>query len=133
MIRNTRQRDALMKVIRDAKRPLSPVEIHQLALVYYPKLGMRTVYRYIRDLVKSRKIAGIDYPGQPVRYEVIDERGSRPHLICRFCQKTFDLSIDEPKLGYPKLDDFVIEGHEVVYFGHCRECESNLSLKKSNR
>jgi Fur family transcriptional regulator, ferric uptake regulator len=123
MIRNTKQREALMKVIRNADRPLSPTEIHQLALIHYPSLGIRTVYRHIKDLVDGDQIAGIDYPGQPVRYEVVDERGSRPHLICRSCQRVFDLPVEEPKLVYPELADFVIEGHEVVYFGHCRECE----------
>ena len=122
MVRKTKQREALMKVIREADRPLSPVEIHQLALAHYPKLGIRTVYRHIRDLVENYQIAGIDYPGQPMRYEVVDERGSRPHLICRKCQRVFDLPVEEPELVYPKLDDFSIEGHEVVYFGRCREC-----------
>lgn len=125
MIRNTKQREALMKVVQHADRPLSPTEIHQLALIHYPKLGIRTVYRHIRDLVEGKQIAGIDYPGQPVRYEVVDDRGSRPHLICRKCEKVFDLPVDEPQLIYPNLSDFVIEGHEVVYFGHCRDCTSN--------
>lgn len=122
MIRNTRQREALMRVIRESSRPLTPPEIYELARVHYPKLGLRTVYRHIRDLLDSREIMGIDYPGQPVRYEVVDSRGSRPHLICRECRKVFDLPVDEPSIVYPKLQDFVIEGHEVIYFGRCRAC-----------
>ena len=123
MIRNTKQREALMKVIGHADRPLSSTEIHQLALIHYPNLGIRTVYRHIKDLVESDQIAGVDYPGQPMRYEIVDERGSRPHLICRRCQRVFDLPVEEPNLAYPELEDFVIEGHEVVYFGHCRKCK----------
>lgn len=122
MIRNTKQREALMKVIRDSDRPLSPTEIHILAVEHYPKLGIRTVYRHIKDLVDSFKIAGIDYPGQPMRYEIVDERGSRPHLICRDCKKVFDLPVEEPEINYPELGNFVIEGHEVVYFGRCQDC-----------
>ncbi len=111
-----------MKVMKDADRPLSPAEIHQLAIIHYPKMGLRTVYRHIKDLVDTFLVAGIDYPGQPVRYEIVDDRGSRPHLICRRCERVFDLPIDEPELDYPKMDEFTIEGHEVVYFGFCREC-----------
>jgi Fur family ferric uptake transcriptional regulator len=127
MIRNTRQREVLVRVIREADRPLSPQEIFELALVYYPKLGLRTVYRHIKDLVSSHSIAGIDYPGQPMRYEVVDHRGSRPHFICRRCQKVFDLPIEEPQVLYPVLDDFCIEGHEVVFFGSCRECRNQTA------
>jgi Fur family ferric uptake transcriptional regulator len=122
MIRNTKQREAIMQVIEKAIRPLSPAEIHQLAKVHYPSIGLRTVYRHIKDLVESDEIAGIDYPGQPVRYEVVDNRGSRPHLICRRCGRLFDLPIEEPDLYYPEMKDFVIEGHEVVYFGYCKHC-----------
>jgi len=113
-----------MKVMKDADRPLSPTEIHQLAVIHYPKFGLRTVYRHLKDMIDSFQIAGIDYPGQPVRYELVDDRGSRPHLICRGCEKVFDLPVEEPQLDYPKLDDFTIEGHEVVYFGYCRQCAS---------
>ncbi|MEQ9823975.1 MAG: transcriptional repressor [Puniceicoccaceae bacterium] len=127
MIRNTKQRDVLRKVMREADRPLSPAEIHQLALIHYPKMGLRTVYRHIKDMIENSQLAGIDYPGQPVRYELVDDRGSRPHLICRGCERVFDLPIEEPEVEYPKLDDFVIEGHEVVYFGFCRECSDHQS------
>jgi Fur family transcriptional regulator, ferric uptake regulator len=122
MIRNTKQREILLGVMKDADRPLSPAEIHQLAIVRYPRLGLRTVYRHIRDMIDNRQLAGIDYPGQPLRYELVDDRGSRPHLICRGCQRVFDLPLEEPAMEYPKLVDFVIEGHEVVYFGYCKDC-----------
>jgi Fur family transcriptional regulator, ferric uptake regulator len=114
-----------MQVIRSAERPLAPAEIHELALELYPGLGLRTVYRHISDLVSTRQIAGVDYPGQPMRYEWVDHRGSRPHFICRGCQKVFDLPIEEPVVPYPVLDEFVVEGHEVVYFGHCRKCRDD--------
>ena len=122
MIRNTRQREIILNVMEEAARPLSPMEIHQLAVVQYPKLGLKTVYRHVNDLVENSHIAGVDYPGQPVRYEIVDERGSRPHLICRKCQRVFDLPIEEPKIEYPELEDFQISGHEVVFFGICKSC-----------
>jgi len=124
MVRNTKQREILMKVMKGADRPLSPAEIHQLAIIHYPKLGLRTVYRHIKDLVDSHQIAGVDYPGQPVRYEIVDNRGSRPHLICRGCERVFELPIEEPVFEYPEMEEFTIEGHEVVFFGYCKSCQN---------
>jgi len=127
MIRNTKQREIVLSVIQEAARPLSPAEIHQLAISKQPGIGLKTVYRHVNDLVKNQEVAGVDYPGQPLRYEIIDDRGSRPHLICRDCNRVYDLPIDEPKFEYPELDEFKISGHEVVFFGYCREC---LDLKQ---
>ncbi len=114
-----------MRVINESQRPLTPVEIHELAKEYYPKLGLRTVYRHLKDMIDNAEIAGIDYPGQPVRYEMVDERGSRPHLICRVCKQVFDLPVEEPEIPYPEMKEFKIEGHEVVYFGRCSSCLSD--------
>ena len=127
MIRNTKQREIVLSVIKEAARPLSPAEIHQLAISIQPGIGLKTVYRHVNHLVDTHQIAGVDYPAQPLRYEIIDDRGSRPHLICRACNKVFDLPIEEPKIEYPKLGDFKISGYEVVFFGTCKNC-----LKQNN-
>lgn len=124
MIRNTKQREAVMTVIRKADRPLTPAEIYELAKQHYPNIGIRTVYRHVRSLADAQQIIGVDYPGQPTRYEVLDGRGSRPHLICKTCQNIFDLPIDEPEIKPPKLKDFIVDGYEVVFYGTCKTCKN---------
>lgn len=122
MIRNTRQRKAILGVLRSEARPLTVVEIHALAVKEAPRIGLRTVYRNIRELVEDGQMVCVAYPGQPPRYEVVGDTRARPHLICGVCGKVFDL---DPKYAatttHGEIPGFVIDGTETVYYGHCAD------------
>ncbi|MDX2108874.1 MAG: transcriptional repressor [Verrucomicrobiota bacterium] len=122
MIRRTRQRDAILQVFEETGRPLAPGELHQLALKYCSDIGLRTVYRNIRDLVTEGKLVGVDYPGQPLRYELVSDKGHHPHFICRGCNKLYQIDVALPEFEVKAPAGFVIEGEEIVFFGRCPKC-----------
>ena len=72
MKRNTRQGEVILSAIKSAGRPLTPLEIHELAVKKMPRLGIATTYRHLRTLSESNQVVGVDYPGQPPRYEWAD-------------------------------------------------------------
>ncbi len=111
-----------MKAFEKAKRPLTADEILSLAKEEVPSLGMRTVYRHIKAMEEGDQMISLDYPGQPVHYEIVDGRGSRPHFICKTCRKLYDLEIPEPRVRMPNVEGFEFEGHEVIFFGKCPTC-----------
>jgi len=123
VIRNTTQREAIQGAFEQAKRPLTAQELHELAKKTVPSLGLRTVYRHVKAMLDAGALISTDYPGQPVHYEVVDHRGSRPHLICRSCRKLYDLPIEEPEVELPEVSGFQIDGYEVILFGRCPECQ----------
>lgn len=125
IIRNTKQREVLKEVLASSGRPLTPSEVHALAKEKLPNIGLRTVYRNLNELNKTMEVAGVDYPGQPLRYETVDGHGSRPHLICRKCNHVLSLPVDEPQITYPKLDGHKIDGHEVLFYGICKSCRES--------
>lgn len=123
MIRQTRQRDAILRALREAGRPVTIVELHALARADVPRLGLRTVYRQVRDLVTEGVLVAVDYPGQPLRYEAVTTGVHRPHFICRQCEKVYVLNIEIPDLNPPEPPGFTIEGEEVVFYGICPACQ----------
>ena len=60
MIRNTKQREAIRRAIREAGRPLSAAEVLDSAGLYAPGLGMATVYRTLSALLDDAKAANCD-------------------------------------------------------------------------
>lgn len=123
MIRKTRQREAIERALDEAARPLTPAELHELGQVHCPRLGLRTVYRNIREMIEEGRLVGIDYPGQPLRYERVNPNGHHPHFICHRCRKVFELEGIRPHVtvkGDP--GPFRISGEEVVFFGTCPTC-----------
>lgn len=131
MIRKTRQRDAVLSVFRSKERPLTPKEVLSLAIKQAPSLGLTTVYRHIRALEKSGDITVVDYPGQPLRFELASKE-YRPHFICNVCRKLYYFSGYVPQIEFIPPAGFEITGQEVVFYGICRECKAKETKKKKD-
>ena len=58
--RTTRQFNAIQAAIADAGRPLSIEEIHEIAREAVPTIGLRTIYRVVRQLQADEEIAAVD-------------------------------------------------------------------------
>ena len=117
----TRQREAILQVLDEAGRPVTRDEILKLGRKKIERLGPATVDRTIRELSKTFHIVGVEFPGQPRRYE-LPAKGEHPHFICRECNKVFDLPV---KMQLPKVDapkGFLVTGGEVIYSGICPDC-----------
>jgi Fur family transcriptional regulator, ferric uptake regulator len=123
MKRTTQQGEIILKVIRSAGRPLTPLEIHQRATRKSPSIGIATTYRHLKNLGENQQVVGVDYPGQPPRYEWADGK-DKVHFACRSCKKLFaleDTTEENPPAKVPK--GFEVQGFEVMLYGLCPQCE----------
>ena len=122
MKRNTQQGNLILNVIKSANRPLTPLEIHQRASSSSPHIGIATTYRHLKSLAEKKQVVGVDYPGQPPRYEWADGE-DKVHFACRSCDKLFaleDTTGDTPPAKVPR--GFRVQGFEVMLYGTCPEC-----------
>ncbi len=117
----TRQREVILGVLREAGRPLTREEILRLGRMKIGRLGSATVDRAIREMTEQFYVIGVEFPGQPKRYELPAD-AEHPHFICRICERVFDLPIamQLPKIDPPK--GYEVTGGEVIYSGRCPEC-----------
>ncbi len=117
----TRQREVILGVLHVAGRPLTRAEILNYGRQQIDRLGSATVDRAIREMTDDFCIIGVEFPGQPKRYELPAE-SEHPHFICRACEQVFDLPItmELPKIKAPK--GFKVLGGEVIYSGTCPNC-----------
>ena len=122
MKRNTKQGEVISSIIRNANRPLTPLELHELAVNKIPSLGIATTYRHLKSLTDLNQVVGVDYPGQPPRYEWADGK-DKVHFACRSCDKLFaleDTTEEPPPTQIPR--GFKVHGFEVMLYGICPEC-----------
>ena len=117
----TKQRQVIFDVLRNAQRPLSRDEIVKLGREQIQRLGSATVDRAIREMVKSFELIGVDFPGQPMRYELPAEC-EHPHFICRECELVYDLPFRMHLPNIKAPEGFDIQGGEVIYSGTCPAC-----------
>lgn len=108
-------------VLARAGRPLTPVEIFEAAQARCDGLGLRTVYRHIRELCQNGEAVGIDYPGQPRRYEAAGGQ-HHAHFICNTCKKIYDLPGKVADLPVKAPRGFRVTGQETIFYGQCADC-----------
>ena len=120
-MRNTEQRIALRRVFMEADRPLSAQEVLQAAREMVAGLGIATVYRNLRVLVDEEWLATVGLPGEPDRYEIAG-KAPHHHFHCRVCNRVFEASECASDLKRMTPAGFVLDGHDVVLYGKCREC-----------
>ena len=118
---HTRQRKAILGVLHEAGRPLTREEILQQGRQRLARLGSATVDRTIREMTDQFDLIGVEFPGQPKRYE-LPSAAEHPHFICRQCEQVYDLPVAMrlPKITPP--EGFSITGGEIIYSGICPEC-----------
>jgi Fur family ferric uptake transcriptional regulator len=126
----TRQRQAILAVLREAGRPLTRDEILAAGRQRLPRLGSATVDRAIRNMAGSFQLVGVHFPGQPRRYELPTE-SEHPHFICRVCDRVYDLPV---AMRVPSIDSppgFHISGGEVIYSGTCPRCKDAARRRRT--
>jgi Fur family transcriptional regulator, ferric uptake regulator len=123
VIRQTQQRLAIESVLRHAGRPVTLAEVHALAQASLPRIGLRTIYRQMRDLAADGRVLGLDYPGQPLRYELASSH-DHAHFICRSCNRVFDIDASIPDVDVTMPPGFTLSGQETVLYGVCAACSA---------
>jgi Fur family ferric uptake transcriptional regulator len=122
IVRNTRQRAAIRKVLEESGYPMLPEEILAAAQRLVQGLGIATVYRNINTLVEERWLTPVDLPGQSSRYELAS-KGHHHHFCCTNCGRIFDLpGCVEGGVRRMVPRGFHITHHDILLSGFCDTC-----------
>ena len=121
--RQTAQRRAILKVIRDARGPLTVERIHKQAKRGTRNLGIATVYRTVKLLLQSRQIKPITLPDAETRYEPTD-LGHHCYFYCRQCKQVYDLPMCAVSVsdGTTLPEGHRVDGHSLTLYGSCPKC-----------
>ncbi len=119
--RNTGPRRAIREVFEQSDRPLSTTEILTAAQRRRPGLGIATVYRTVKLLLDNGWLTIVKLPGEPPRYEM-SGKPHHHHFYCNYCGRAFEVPGNIRLLDAIVPRGFVLEGHDLVLNGRCRDC-----------
>jgi len=123
--RVTQQQESVERALEQAGRPLSPSEIHDAARRQAPSISLATVYRVLKRLAESGRIAPVDLPGESTRYETRRAAASHHHHFhCDDCGRVFDVEACPGGVHDIAPPGFDVTRHEIVLYGSCEQCST---------
>jgi len=123
--RLTRQRKAILEVVRQAHHHPDAAWIYQEVRKVVPKVSLGTVYRTLEALVAEGYLVPITKAGEATRYDA--NLHPHLHLICEACGAIVDLEVALPDLvtlaqeAHPGVE---VRAAEVAFRGLCPTCKA---------
>jgi Fe2+ or Zn2+ uptake regulation protein len=123
--RNTRQKQIILTILKDADRPLSINEIYSQVINQLPKIAKSTIYRNIDSLLDQNLIDKYHLNDNEIFYRIkLNSSEHKHYVICDNCKKVFDL----PACPIHDLENameeegFIIMDHQIQINGICKDC-----------
>ena len=119
----TKQRQAVLQVIRESEEHLTANEVFEDARVILPGISFATVYNSLRYLKNEGLIGEVRFGMDATRY---DRKLTRhDHAMCNRCGKLVDLDLSIPDGLFKEAarrSKFEPESIELTLRGLCPEC-----------
>ena len=130
--RHTRQRDAILLVITEAKGPISIQQILERAQAALGSLGIATVYRTLNLLLEGKRIQTVILPDGQTCYER-SGMGHHDHFQCRKCKNVYDLEVCPLHLAAGTIipGGYLVQDHEMTLYGICPACAGGTPAAKA--
>ncbi|HJU83693.1 MAG TPA: Fur family transcriptional regulator [Holophagaceae bacterium] len=122
-LRQTPQRERILRVLQDADRPLTVEEIWERMPA--PRSGLPTIYRNLERFVQEGWAESIQGADQVMRFVRCESRQHHHHLQCETCGRTAEVDacgIEATLKHLEELSGFSITRHQLLLFGLCPAC-----------
>ena len=120
----TKQRAAILQVIREADEHLTANGVFENAKRILPGISFATVYNSLRYLKEAGHIGEISFGNGASRFDAMTSR--HDHAICTKCGKLVDMEIELPAevVNFAaEFSKFKLESIELTLRGLCPECD----------
>ena len=122
--RDTKQREAILNVLRSADSHTTADWIYDEARKAIPNISKGTVYRNLKILREKGEISELNLSGTASRFEGRQE--NHYHFRCDTCGRVFDM--EEPVNNelderVAKRTGFKVSYHELEFRGLCKDCQ----------
>ena len=124
MRRETKQREAILNVLRGATSHPTADWIYDEVRKVIPSISKGTVYRNLKILRETGLISELNLSGTVSRFE--GRQDTHYHFRCERCGRVFD--IDEPvdkeiDRRVAVRTGFKISYHQLEFRGLCKDCQ----------
>ena len=123
--RSTRQRAAVVTVLRDLENFYSARYIHDELIVRGESVGLTTVYRTLQSLSDIDAVDVLHMSSGESLYRACATETHHHHLVCTECGRTVEIDggpVERWAREVAHKHGFTLTGHTAEVFGLCNEC-----------
>lgn len=132
--RNTRQRTAVVNVLRELDNFSSAKTIHDELRSRELKVGLTTVYRTLQSLAEIEAVDVLHMSTGETLYRHCESEKHHHHLVCIDCGRTEEISGGPVETWAKQVAadyGFELTGHDAEIFGRCHNCQDQKKSPNS--
>lgn len=117
----SKQREAILKVLRNSKSHPTALQVYDEVRKEIPNISLGTVYRNLAVLVEDGEILSVVVGDGNDHFD--GDNSFHLHLHCKKCGSITDVPVDDKTLEVMSgKEGFCIENAVCVVYGICRNC-----------
>ncbi len=123
--RLTEARKAVVEIVAESLRALTPLEVFDMARSAYPALGLVSVYRTLEKLEELHLIQRVHQP-QGCQAFISASQGHQHLLLCQQCGQVSYFegdNLESLMAGISRQTGYKIREHWLQLFGLCKNCQ----------
>jgi Fur family peroxide stress response transcriptional regulator len=121
----TPQRLAILKLLEGNRSHPTAEDIFHSLKGQYPNLSFTTVYNILNSIKELGGVRELLIDRERAHYD--PDTSPHHHIICTRCGRLMDVFYQgtvEPQVPEEIRKEFQVTGHQINFFGICRECGS---------
>ncbi|HHV94768.1 MAG TPA: transcriptional repressor [Firmicutes bacterium] len=122
-VRNTKQREVILSVLRRTDTHPTADWIYQEVRKELPNVSLGTIYRNLRILVESGEALELSFSSDCSRFDGNPE--NHYHFACTKCGNVYDLDmpvVDTLNSQAEKASGHRVMSHRLEFYGICKMC-----------
>lgn len=116
----SKQREAIYETLRLMHTHPSAEELYARVRESLPEVGMATVYRNLKTLVRRGLVSTVETADDRVHYD--GDVTPHAHFVCERCGRITDLYGSDGGAELLASAGYKVEREKRVYYGVCPEC-----------
>ena len=124
----SKQRETILNTLKENVVHPTAEYLYDVLKKENSTISLATLYRNLNQLAENGIIKKIDGLENSSHFD--HNTHEHYHFICKKCKRVFDIDADvAPELirKTEELTDFVIENHDIVFSGICKDCRQTGS------
>ena len=132
-LKQTAQRDTILRTFLETREHLSLNELHRLVREKDGRIGFTTVYRTLKLFTECGLASEVAFHDGIARYEHQYNRRSHHHMVCTGCGGSvefFSAEVERLQEEIGRKHHYMATRHTFQIYGICEDCRKRTNGKK---